>query len=69
MIIIKGDKVNYSVGYLVVLLNAFNGEGFQAVETAKLALFQNNVQVLELFLGGLMRKPGDNCVVACILAR
>jgi len=39
MISIDGKKVNYRVGYLVVLVNAYNGDGFTNVETAKLACF------------------------------
>jgi len=36
MITIDGTKVKHDIGFLAVLVNAYNGEGFRNIETASI---------------------------------
>ena len=38
LVTIDGTKVKHDIGFLAVLVNAYNGEGFQNIETASIAI-------------------------------
>ena len=45
LITINGAKVKHDIGYLAVLVNAYNGEGFKNIETASIDVLQGNTVI------------------------
>ena len=58
------DKLNYSISYLAILINAYNGDGFTKVETATCSIFQGQMKIGETFLGAA---GNNNAVLSGII--
>ena len=66
---VDATKVDSQIQYLAVLVNSFNGQGFKTVETSQLTILHDNKIGLQVDLGAMMAKSGDNGILGCICFR
>ena len=50
-ITINLQKINFSVSYLAVLINSYQGVGFRKLESAYVNINQNNASLVTIMLG------------------
>lgn len=67
-ILIDLSKVNFSVSYLCVLINSYQGQGFKLVETAFAKIRQNETSLVNIMLGQMM-KSSENAVLVGFIYR
>ena len=66
LIKIELAKVNFKVNYLAILINSYNGEGLDKVETASVYVMSNGTKIHESSIGG---RNNSNASMAGIIYR
>ena len=66
LIKVNFSTINFQVNYLAIIINSYNGAGFNDVETANVSLMQGPTNLHTIMIGG---KKNCNAICAAMIYR